>query len=243
MADGHTDTSSASNVSHSSSNLHYEGNSFELEQYLSYNADKKRFSWNGTLEELESFVDTKLSRLIDDGDNGSKTKKSYNSSGAILKLPNVTLNFYRNTKTLQVQGKAAEDVRDILNELIQNNLLVVEKTAEHSIDSAMINKEHTSSVNNTLITDPNDPQTVKNEIDKLWKAIDSIKRKFEFPANLSQVDALQREIDEYKFKCAEYEVKIQELQQEKASLMESIKILSSDLSVSSHDPQPASDDW
>ena len=57
---------------------HYEGNSFDFEQYLSYNADKKRFSWNGTLEELESFVDTKLSRLIDDGDNGLKTKKSYN---------------------------------------------------------------------------------------------------------------------------------------------------------------------
>ena len=114
-----------------------------------------------------------------------------------------------------MQGKAAEYVRDILNELIQSNLLVVEDTAEHSIDSAMINKEHTSSVNITLITDPNDPQTVKNEIHTLWKAIDSIKRKFEFPANLSQVDALQREIDEYKLKCAEYEVKIQELQQEK----------------------------
>ena len=246
MADGHTDTSSASNVSDSSSNFHYEGNSFDFEQYLSYNANKKRFSWNGTLEELESFVDTKLSRLIDDGDNGLKTKKSYNSSGAILKLPNVTLNFYRNTKTLQVQGKAAEDVRDILNELIQNNLLVAdltEDTAEHSIASGMINEEHTSSVNNTLIADQNDSQTVKNEIDKLWKAIDAIKQKFEFPANLSQVDALQRKIDEYKFKCAEYEVKIQELQQEKASLMESIKILSSDLLVSSHDPQPASDDW
>ena len=70
--------------------------------------------------------------------------------------------------------------------------------------------------------------------------------KFEFPANLSQVDALQREIDEYKLKCAEYEVKIQELQQEKASLMESIKILSSGQSVGSHDLhdlQPASDDW
>ena len=67
--------------------------------------------------------------------------------------------------------------------------------------------------------------------------------KFEFPANLSQVDALQREIDEYKLKCAEYEVKIQELQQEKASLTKSIKILSSDQSVGSHDLQPASDDW
>ena len=246
MADGHTDTSSASNVSDSSSNLHYEDNSSEFGQYLSYNADKKRFSWNGTLEELESFVDTKLSRLIDDGDNGSKTKKSYNSSSAILKLPNVTLNFYRNTKTLQVQGKAAEDVKDILNELIQNNLLaadLTEDTAEHSIDSVMINEEHISTVNNTLVTDQNVPQTFKNEMEKLWKAIDAIERKFEFPANLSQVDALQREIDEYKLKCAEYKVKIQELQQEKASLMESIKILSSDQSVGSHDLQPASDDW
>ena len=170
MADGHTDTSSASNVSNSSSNLHYEDNSSEFEQYLSSNADKKRFSWNGTLEELESFVDTKPSRLIDDGDNGFKTKKSYYSSGAILKLPNVTLKFYRNTKTLQVQGKAAEDVRDIFNELIQNNLLVAdstEDTAEHSIDSAMINEEHIPTANNILITDQNDPQTFKNEIDKI----------------------------------------------------------------------------
>ena len=196
MAGGHTDTSSASNVSDSSSNLHYEDNSSEFEQHLSYNAGKKRFSWNGTLEELESFVDTKLSRLIDDGDSGFKTKKSYNSSSA-------------------------------------------EDTAEHSIDSAMINEEHISTVNNTLVN----PQTFKNEIDKLWKATDAIKREFKFPANLSQVDALQREIDEYKLKCAEYEVKIQELQQEKASLMESIKILSSDQSVGSHDLQPASDDW
>ena len=249
MADEHADTSSASNVSDSFSNLHYEDNSSEFEQHLSYNADKKRFSWNGTLEELESFVDTKLSRLIDDGDSGFKTKKSYNSFSAILKLPNVTLNFYRNTKTLQVQGKAAEDVKDILNELIQNNLLVAdltEDTAEHIIDSAMINEEHEehiSTVNNTLVTDQNDPQIFKNEIDKLCKAIDAIEQKFEFPANPSHVDALQREVDEYKLKCAEYEVKIQELQQEKASLMEAIKILSSDQSADSHDLHPASDDW
>ena len=147
------------------------------------------------------------------------------------------------TIVLIILQKAAEDVRDILNELIQINLLVAdltEDTAEHSIDPAMINEEHISTVNNT---DQNDPQTFKNEIDKLWKAIDAIKQKFEFPANLSQVDALQREVDEYKLKCAEYEVKIQELQQEKASLMESIKILFSDQSAGSHDLQPASDDW
>ena len=83
--------------------------------------------------------------------------------------------------------------------MIQINLLVAnltEDTAEHSIDSAMIDVEHIFTVNNTLINDQNDPQTIKNKIDKLWKAIDAIKRKFEFPANLSQVDELQREIDE-----------------------------------------------
>ena len=90
-----------------------------------------------------------------------------------------------------MQGKVVEDVRDIPDELIQNNLLVAnltEDTAEHSIDSAMIDVEHISTLNNTLINDQNDPQTIKNKIDKLWRAIDAIKRKFEFPANLSQVD-------------------------------------------------------
>lgn len=73
-----------------------------------------------------------------------------------------------------MQGKAAEDVRDVLNELIQNNFFVANftgNTAEHNIDSTMINEEHISTVNNTLITNQNDPQTFKNEIDKLWKAI------------------------------------------------------------------------
>ena len=49
------------------------------------------------------------------------------------------------SRPLQVQGKAAEDVRDILYELIQNNLLVAdssEDTAEHNIDTVTINVEH-----------------------------------------------------------------------------------------------------
>ena len=91
-----------------------------------------------------------------------------------------------------------------------------------TVKTCFINEQRISTVNNTLINDQNDPQTIKNGIGKLWKAIEAIKRKFEFPANLSKVDALQREIDEYKLKCAEDEEKIQELQQEMASLMEAI---------------------
>ena len=84
---------------------------------------------------------------------------------------------------------------------------------------------------------------VKGRLQRALSPIFARRLCHEFPANLSQVDALQREVDEYKLKCTEYEVKIQELQQEKASLMEAIKILSSDQSAGSHDLQPASDDW
>ena len=57
-------------------------------------------------------------------------------------------------KTLHMQGDVTEDVRDICNELIQNNLFVenlIEDTAEHSINSTIIIKEHISTLNNTLI--------------------------------------------------------------------------------------------
>lgn len=86
--------------------------------------------------------------------------------------------------------------------LVEN---LTKDTAEHSTDSAIINEEHDeehiSTMNNTLINDQNDSQTVKNEIDKLWKATEAINQKFEFPKNLSQVDALQHEIDKCKLKA------------------------------------------
>ena len=91
-----------------------------------------------------------------------------------------------------------------------------------TVKTCFINEQHISTVNSTLINDQNDPQTIKSGIGKLWKATEATKRRFEFPANLSKVDALQPEIDEYKLKCAEDEEKIQDLQQETASLMEAI---------------------
>ena len=60
MADGHTDTSSASNVSDLSSNFHCEGNSFDFEQYLSYNADKEKGSKD--LMKAQSLLEIRLSK-------------------------------------------------------------------------------------------------------------------------------------------------------------------------------------
>lgn len=82
---------------------------------------------------------------------------------------------------LQVQGKVAEDVRDILNELIQNNLLVAdltEDTAKRSIDSTMINEEHISTVNNISVTDQNDPlkMTLQTFKKRNWQTLESYRR-------------------------------------------------------------------
>ena len=68
-----------------------------------------------------------------------------------------------------------------------------------------------------------DSKTVKNEIGK--------HRKFESPAKQSQTNALERVVNEYKLKCAEYEEKIQDLQRERASLIEAIRIISTDPTV------------
>ena len=243
--------------------MYYDENLLDLDQYLLYNTAKNRFSWNGTLEDLETFIVARLTRSTDDADGGNSDKltKSYNSSCAILRLSDATFNFYRNTKTLQVQGKAAEDVKVILKEVVNNMQLaenVTEETVEHNNNYTIaINEEShdqdTSPENVTSTDDINvqesiisDSETaINNEIDKLWKAVNAIYRKceFELPAKQSQTAALERELDEYKLRCVEYKEKIQNLQQERASLMEAIRILSTDQTVTTQHSQPPSDGW
>ena len=175
---------------------------------------------------------------------------------------NVMFNFYRNKKTLEVQGRAAGDVRDILEEVVNNKLLVERLTeetivlAEHNINTAAITEEppeRTIPENITVMDDPSmqaeqdsitsDSAGVKIEIeiDKLWKAVNSIQRKFELPAKQSQTATLELELNEYKLKCAEYEEKIESLQQERASLMEAIRILSTDQNVTTQHHEPSDD--
>lgn len=94
MAYAHANASSSLTLSDSSSSLYCDDSYLELDQYSSYNVGKKRFSWNGTVEDLETFIDRRLIRSVDDGGNSDKlTNKSCNSSCAILKLSDVTFNF------------------------------------------------------------------------------------------------------------------------------------------------------
>ena len=129
--------------------------------------------------------------------------------------------------------------------MVNNKLLVQRPTeetivlADHNINTAAITEEppeRTIPENITVMDDPSE-QTEQDSItsdsaaiDKLWKAVNAIQRKFEFelPAKQSQTATLELELNEYKLKCAEYEGKIESLQQERASLMEAIRFLSTD---------------
>ena len=77
------------------------------------------------------------------------------------------------------------------------------------------------------------------EIAKVWSEISGIKSSL---TNRDGLRPLQQELDELRLKCTTYESTIDHLEKEKASLLEVIKILSSDQSSGSHDPQPASAD-
>ena len=77
------------------------------------------------------------------------------------------------------------------------------------------------------------------EIAKIWSEISGIKSSL---TNRDGLRPLQQELDELRLKCTTYESTIDHLEKERASLLEVIKILSSDQSSGSHDPQPASAD-
>ena len=68
--------------------------------------------------ELSRFIEAKFAK----GNNcdGAGIAKSNSGSCAIFKLPKVPLNFYPNTKTLQIQGSTCIGVRNHLEEVVSH---------------------------------------------------------------------------------------------------------------------------
>ena len=173
MADAHGDSSSVSNVS-DSLNLDENG-SLSLDRYLSYDSVK-----NSVVE----------------------LTKSCNASCAVLKLPDATFNFYRNTRTLQVQGRAIDEVKGFLEEIVNNLLaesLNEEETEENVVvqflaprpsdafDDNVENGSVNASQNCGTTFDGNDsPASAElvtksvftKELDKLWFEIESLRVKY-----------------------------------------------------------------
>lgn len=217
-------------------------NSLELERFLSFNSIKRRFSWNSTVENLEKFIKHLCYSEDDDKERGKLTKSS-NGTCAVFKVCNATFNFYPNTKTLQVQGSSSQEIKNLL-EQIANQQVQPERPQEDNGGDLTINggesviNESTLSESDHLDLTRNDSVVLiegnhdidyKNEIGKLWNAINSINCKLESPAVPPKCQtALEGELNEYKLKCSRLEEKVSELEQERASLLEALRILSTE---------------
>jgi len=247
----------------SSSPLHVDFSS-DFARFLSFNPAKKRFIWNGSVEDLSRFIEVKFA-MGNDCDGGGFVKSSTDSC-AVFKLPNVTFNFYPNTRTLQIQGSACIDVRNHLEEVVSHlkskdkkeseEAIFIEDNNESSVPAVNGLEESNGSldVNETNVpangsNDADlltfDSESIRNEFHKLWTVINFIHSKVESPGEHCQT-ALLQEIDEYKLKCSMYEEKIQSLESERASLLEALRILSTEHVTPStivHNSQSSADQW
>ena len=192
--------------------------------------------------------------------------KSSTDSCAVFKLPNVTFNFYPNTRTLQIQGNACIDVRNHLEEVVSHLKSKDKKESEEAISIEDNNESSVPAVNgldessgSLDVNETNvpanfsndadlltlDPESIRNEFHKLSSVINLIHSKVESPGEHCQTSLLQK-IDEYKLKCSMYEEKIRGLEAERASLLEALRILSTEHVTPStivHNSQSSADQW
>ena len=85
--------------------------------FLDYISNKKRFLWNRNAGELGKFIEERILSYDEDEEVAQELVISSNAQYAVFETPLATTNFYYNTKTLQVQGKACSEVRNRLLEI------------------------------------------------------------------------------------------------------------------------------
>ena len=210
--------------------------------------------------ELSRFIEVKFA-MGNDCDGSGFVKSSTNSC-AVFKLPNVTFNFYPNTRTLQIQGSACIDVRNHIEEVVSHLKSKDKKESEEAISFEDNNESSVPAVNgleessgsldvnetNVPASFSNDAdlltldlESIRNEFHKLSSVINFIHSKVESPGEHCQTALLQK-IDEYKLKCSMYEEKIQGLEAERASFLEALRILSTE-HINVHNSQSSADQW
>lgn len=196
--------------------------------------------------------------------NGGGLVKSSTDSCAVFKLPYVTFNFYPNTRTLQIQGSTCIYVRNHLEQVVSHLNSKDKKESEEAISIEDNNESSVPAVNgldesngslvfnetNVTANGSNDAdlltfdlESIRNEFHKLWTVINFILSKVESPGEHCQT-ALLQEID--KVKCSMYEEKIQGLESARASLLEALRILSTEnvtLFTIVHNFQSSADQW
>jgi len=77
----------------------------DMDSFLVFNIDKNQFKRTGSVEQFESSMLQRLNLSMEDVQS-----KSNNRTCVVWKTPSATFNFCLKTKTLQVQGKAEEQI-------------------------------------------------------------------------------------------------------------------------------------
>ena len=156
------------------------------------------------------------------------------------------LELYFNTKTLQVQAKASSEVKNKLHDIFNSRNRPVQDNgregdeggSEENVDFLNSDERNftLSEMSNTFsVVSPDEqedslPRThtevlpvscvCKVEIAKLWNAIDKL--------NSQLLPQEKQELNQYRVKCVLYEDKIKKLEEEKANLLEGLRILSTE---------------
>lgn len=92
---------------------------------ISFDNSKNQFKWHGDYKELKNF----LLSLTDEGETALVAEND-NGSCQVLKLKNVTFNFYGKTKTLQIQGSLKDVFSEKLKKYIAKSPLPPESSKE-----------------------------------------------------------------------------------------------------------------
>ena len=146
MANGRADACAGNPISESAFSSASNEISLHLDRFLSFNQRKSRFSWNGSVDELQQFIDARFVKGNEDGDCASgELKKSSNGSCVVLKLPCMTFNYYLTTKTLQIQGSACGDIRKSLEDIVKNvpaaQTINYDEKSEDSAESTVLTND------------------------------------------------------------------------------------------------------
>ena len=142
-------------------------------------ANKSKFSWLGSFEQLLQFVEEQL------GLNRESMKVSENETKRTIKTEQVILNWFSSTGTLQVQGPQAANFKGFLIKLLgaeNNNENVILRPPQHNDSSQEANLTFGVNLDTEHFPHETVPLSVfTEEIKNIWSEIKTIRGKLVEP--------------------------------------------------------------
>ena len=214
---------------------------------LNFNSTDKRLSWEGSVKELESF----LNDTINGGDE-NQLICSTNPKFTSFKSSSATIKFYPTTKTLQIQGKQGEELKTRLLEMIStkdneihNNFKDTSSLSDPTSDESNL-KDLEKFINDSWleVQGIREAQTQSNrayfeDINKIWKTLELIYSTLREPVskepststvNDTLYEALTSENQSLKQRLAEVESDLHKANNANFKLISTIENLSSNSS-------------